>query len=166
MFGYKAEQGQYRYTSTIVSKLYSTHMPITVQKLTASNWVNLLGLKILNYSIIEGWFEYAQVLLIKPNLSLFLWNYSLLSTLVTMSAICLSVAQKLIQIRPFSTLSLKKWWRMSMCNIVLFLGCPRYQTKFKKVSHTWGAFSLRGCTVEPLVWPYFEWLFWTHPIYS
>jgi len=36
-----------------------------------------------------------------------------------MSAICLLVAQKFIEINPFSTLSLKKWWRMSICLVFL-----------------------------------------------
>jgi len=61
----------------------------------------------------------AQVVLIKPNSSLFLLHCSLLSALVKISAIWLLVAQKFIEINSFSTLSLKKWCRISICFVLL-----------------------------------------------
>ena len=63
--------------------------------------------------------KFIQFLLIKPNSSLFLSNWSLLYALVKISAIYLLVAQKFIEIKPSSILSLKKWRRISICLVLL-----------------------------------------------
>ena len=61
----------------------------------------------------------SQGVFTNPSSSLFLSNWSLASALVNISAICFFVEQKFIEIQPFSTLSLRKWCRMSIC-FVLF----------------------------------------------
>ena len=93
-------------------------MLIIAQKIECIHWINLFGLKTL---LVNHWelMKYSHVLLIIPNSSLFPSNCSLISALVKISAICLSVAQKFIEIKPFSTLSLKKWWRTSTCLVLL-----------------------------------------------
>ena len=56
------------------------------------------------------------------------------------------MVQKFIDIKPFSTLSLKN-------NVECQYAWSRYQTRSKKVSHTWGVVSFLNFTFEPPVWP-------------
>ena len=96
--------------------LHSTHIPVKVQKLNASIVTIYLALKPLTGQSL-GLNKHAQVLLIIPNSTLFLSNCSLLSALVKMSAICLLVAQKFIEITPFQHCLLKN---DDECQYVLF----------------------------------------------
>lgn len=50
---------------------------------------------------------------------MFLSKWSLGNALVKMLAICCLVTQKFMEIFPISTLSLRKWWQMSMCFVLL-----------------------------------------------
>jgi len=83
------------------SMLLFTHMPIKAQKIECIHGINLIDLK--NPSLVNHWGKnkHAQVVLIKPNSSLFLSNCSLLSALVNISAIFYQWHKNSLKLSPF-----------------------------------------------------------------
>lgn len=80
----------------------------------------------------------GQFILIRPSFNLFFTNYSLWNALVMISTIWSSVLQNFISIDPLSVLSLKKWWLISICLVLLC--CIGFLAMFRALvfSHTIG----------------------------